>query len=477
MTSPLVRARFHRSCWQLAAWVAALLALVLLGGVALREIEQQRQLARGEAVLARLAAARMDLSRGFLQMALAGESRSPFDRSQGEALAPQALDTIDAVGDDPSFAPLVTPAFRESIDAFRQTLAGPGEGAPETTARRQQAWRLVESEALRFSDAAETSLKAVDERRDAEIAATTVLTAILLTASATGIVLTARGRRSQRASERRWILAIDGAGHGVWDYDFALDSMYYSVSLKAMLGFAERDERWDASAEWSTRVHPDDREAVVAAMEAHVSGAAPRFRAECRMQCCDGGWLWVLAQGMAVERAGTGRASRVVGTLTDISEIHRMTAELEVHHRLLEERVAERTAELQQANEVLASRTELISDLYNNVPCGYHSLDANGVVVAINDTELQWLGYERNEVVGRMRAQDLMTPESIARFEASFREFLRIGSVRDLEFDLVRRDGPTALQPRHACLLALDIRGFSSLTRRWGEDLDKGRRP
>lgn len=35
--------------------------------------------------------------------------------------------------------------------------------------------------------------------------------------------------------------------------------------------------------------------------------------------------------------------------------------------------------------------------------------------------------------------------------------------------DLVRRDGPTALQPRHACLLALDIRGFSALTRAWGE--------
>ncbi|WP_164712218.1 adenylate/guanylate cyclase domain-containing protein [Methylobacterium currus] len=35
--------------------------------------------------------------------------------------------------------------------------------------------------------------------------------------------------------------------------------------------------------------------------------------------------------------------------------------------------------------------------------------------------------------------------------------------------DLVRRDGPTALQPRHACLLALDIRGFSALTRLWGE--------
>jgi len=32
-------------------------------------------------------------------------------------------------------------------------------------------------------------------------------------------------------------------------------------------------------------------------------------------------------------------------------------------------------------------------DLYNNAPCGYHSVDKDGVFIAINDTELRWLGY------------------------------------------------------------------------------------
>lgn len=82
-----------------------------------------------------------------------------------------------------------------------------------------------------------------------------------------------------------------------------------------------------------------------------------------------------------------------------------------------------------------------VEDLYNHAPCGYHSLDADGTFVRINDTELQWLGYRRDEVVGRMKFADLLTPEGKAAFRESFPEFTRTGAVRDREFDLVRRDG------------------------------------
>src|SRR5690242_5476316 len=40
-----------------------------------------------------------------------------------------------------------------------------------------------------------------------------------------------------------------------------------------------------------------------------------------------------------------------------------------------------------------------VRDLYDNAPCGYHSIDAAGSVVRINATELGWLGYARDEVV------------------------------------------------------------------------------
>ncbi|MGB6064130.1 MAG: PAS domain S-box protein [Desulfomonilaceae bacterium] len=58
--------------------------------------------------------------------------------------------------------------------------------------------------------------------------------------------------------------------------------------------------------------------------------------------------------------------------------------------------------ERKRAEDERASAAKEIKDLYNNAPCGYHSLDSNGVFVRINDTELSWLGYTREEIIGKM---------------------------------------------------------------------------
>ncbi len=52
-----------------------------------------------------------------------------------------------------------------------------------------------------------------------------------------------------------------------------------------------------------------------------------------------------------------------------------------------------------QAEEARRRYSEEIEGLYNFAPCGYHSLDSEGVIIRINDTELQWLGYARDEIV------------------------------------------------------------------------------
>ncbi len=85
--------------------------------------------------------------------------------------------------------------------------------------------------------------------------------------------------------------------------------------------------------------------------------------------------------------------------------------------------------------------TALLLDLYEHAPCGFHSLDANGVFLHINDTELGWLGYSRDEVIGRMKWVDLLTPAGCRLFEEQFQRFKTEGAVRDLEYDLVKKDG------------------------------------
>jgi two-component system, cell cycle sensor histidine kinase and response regulator CckA len=96
--------------------------------------------------------------------------------------------------------------------------------------------------------------------------------------------------------------------------------------------------------------------------------------------------------------------------------------------------VAERTAELRRA----LARSE---DLYQNAPCGYHALDADGLYVQVNDTELRWLGYAREELVGRRRFADGLAPTSRESFARAFAWVRVRGAVQDVELELVRKDG------------------------------------
>lgn len=93
-----------------------------------------------------------------------------------------------------------------------------------------------------------------------------------------------------------------------------------------------------------------------------------------------------------------------------------------------------------RVEEELRAYAQQVEDLYNQAPCGYHSLDQNGVFVQMNDTELEWLGYSRDEVIGR-KITDFLTPESLNTFEANFPVFRQEGWVRDLEFQMIRKDG------------------------------------
>lgn len=79
-------------------------------------------------------------------------------------------------------------------------------------------------------------------------------------------------------------------------------------------------------------------------------------------------------------------------------------------------------------------------DFYNHAPCGYHSIDANGYFVSINQTELDWLGYKREELIGLKKFSDILVPEYKSIYENKFPDFLNSKSVTNLEFELLRKD-------------------------------------
>src|SRR5450830_133592 len=68
--------------------------------------------------------------------------------------------------------------------------------------------------------------------------------------------------------------------------------------------------------------------------------------------------------------------------------------------------------------------------LYNHAPCGYHSInEQTHLITRINDTELTWLGYRREQVVGKMSQTDLMTVASASAYGREVRPRILAGKV------------------------------------------------
>ena len=140
-----------------------------------------------------------------------------------------------------------------------------------------------------------------------------------------------------------------------------------------------------------------------------------------------------------------------VRTHLELSALRRQLAaqnhELRLARDELEERVQVRTAALRaeieerrRAELELQRSSQQIHDLYNHAPCGYHSLDKDGVCVRVNDTQVNWLGYPRTEIIGRCFAEFL--PSKSARlFSKAFSLIKQRGWARDVELQLIRRNG------------------------------------
>lgn len=80
-------------------------------------------------------------------------------------------------------------------------------------------------------------------------------------------------------------------------------------------------------------------------------------------------------------------------------------------------------------------------DLYENAPCGYHSVAPDGTILQMNRTELRWLGFSRRELVGARPFVSTLSPRCSRRYLRAFHT-LRDGAARaGLQAEFVRKDG------------------------------------
>jgi PAS domain S-box-containing protein len=207
-----------------------------------------------------------------------------------------------------------------------------------------------------------------------------------------------------RHERQRLSNIIDGTDAGTWEHDFVTGEDRVNDKYAHMLGYNPSEMEAQIAGDFRNIVHPDDLAHVSSLWDAHLTGATPVYEAEFRVRHQQGHWVWVLSHGKAWMRDADGKTLSISGIHLDVSAIKKAEADLMALNGQLEDRVAERTAELEAtlqqlrdsqrslaSSEARATMSTMIAGLSHELgtPMGNSLIAANTVSAGARDFRKQ----------------------------------------------------------------------------------------
>ena len=132
------------------------------------------------------------------------------------------------------------------------------------------------------------------------------------------VVSRKRAEAALRESEARYSAALTAVNDGLWEWHVPSGRAFFSPSYYTVLGYDNGD--FEASyLMWRELVHAEDLGRVEQDLIRSIDGGGG-FNIELRMKMKSGEFCWVAIRGKAVEWDADGKALRMVGTLSDITD-------------------------------------------------------------------------------------------------------------------------------------------------------------
>ncbi len=230
-----------------------------------------------------------------------------------------------------------------------------------------------------------------------------------------------RAEEALRQSKEQYELVERGAGVGIVDWNIPAGKVYYSPRWKTLFGYGE-DDIGDGVEDWSSRLHPEERDSIIKRQDDFFAGTSPTAVAEYRLRHKDGSYRWVEANVLVV-RDERGRACRLVGSHADITE--RKNAQ----------------EALRKSEESLRQSERRFRNYFEQGLIGMAATSLDGHWLEVNDHICEILGYEREELL-RRTWKELTYPEDLGKDLELFNRLLA-GKIEHYRLDkrFLRKDG------------------------------------
>ncbi len=129
-----------------------------------------------------------------------------------------------------------------------------------------------------------------------------------------------------RESEERLRLAFTASNQGWFDVNLRSGDISVSPEYAHMIGY-EPEELHSDLQNWLAHVHPDERDALLVALEGCIAGTEP-CSMEYRRSTKTGDWRWIRSVGKVVQWDEKQRPLRMIGIHTDITERKEMEEQI-----------------------------------------------------------------------------------------------------------------------------------------------------
>lgn len=197
----------------------------------------------------------------------------------------------------------------------------------------------------------------------------------------------------------RYDKALQGAQIGVFDIDLNTGKSEVSDTWRKIMSIPDDAQLDDPQQVFLDRIHPEDLPALKQADRDCIKQKTPRSTAEYRVRFGDAIWRWMRSDAVVVERDENGRALRMIGTQTDVTNLRHARNALEASEH--------------QFRQVLAA-----------APIGMVVLGEDGVFESVNPAFCKISGYEEQDLTSGMRMSDILPREEVKAIAIGVSELL-----------------------------------------------------